>query len=30
MFVRKFVVKLEDNEIISIDDCDILYSYYNC
>ena len=28
--VRKLVVKLEDNEIISIDDYDILYSYYDC
>ena len=28
--VRKLVVKLEGNEIISIDDYDILYSYYNC
>ena len=28
--IRKFVVKLEDNEIISIDDYDILYSYYDC
>ena len=28
--VRKFVVKLEGNEIISIDDYDILYSYYDC
>ena len=23
-------MKLEGNEIISIDDCDILYSYYDC
>ena len=29
-FVRKIVVKLEGNEIISIDDYDILYSYYDC
>ena len=28
--IRKLVVKLEANEIISIDDCDILYSYYDC
>ena len=28
--IRKLVVKLEDNEIISIDDYDILYSYYDC
>ena len=28
--IRKLAVKLEDNEIISIDDCDILYSYYDC
>ena len=28
--IRKFVVKLESNEIISIDDYDILYSYYDC
>ena len=28
--IRKLVVKLEGNEIISTDDCDILYSYYNC
>ena len=28
--IRKLVVKLEGNEIISIDDYDILYSYYNC
>ena len=27
---RKLVVKLERNEIISIDDCDIFYSYYDC
>ena len=27
---RKLVVKLEGNEIISIDDYDILYSYYDC
>ena len=27
--IRKLVVKLESNEIISIDDCDIFY-YYNC
>ena len=28
--VRKLVVKLNSNEIISIDDYDILYSYYGC
>ena len=28
--IRKFIVKLEGNEIISIDDCDIFYSYYDC
>ena len=28
--IRKFVVKLEDNEIISTDDYDILYSCYDC
>ena len=28
--IRKLVVKLEGNEIISIDDCDVLYSYYDC
>ena len=28
--VRRLVVKLEGNEIISIDDYDILYSYYDC
>ena len=28
--IRKLVVKLEGNEIISIDDFDILYSYYDC
>ena len=27
--IRKLIVKLEGNEIISIDDCDILYSYYD-
>ena len=27
---RKPVVKLEGNEIISIDDYDVLYSYYDC
>ena len=26
--IRKLVVKLEGNEIISIDDYDVLYSYY--
>ena len=28
--IRKHVVKLEGNKIISIDDYDILYSYYDC
>ena len=28
--IRKLVVKLKGNEIISIDDCDIFYSYYDC
>ena len=28
--IRKPVVKLEGNEIITIDDYDILYSYYDC
>ena len=28
--IRKLVVKLEGNEIISIDDYNILYSYYDC
>ena len=28
--IRKLVVKLEGNEIISIDNHDILYSYYDC
>ena len=28
--IRKLVVKLEGNETISIDDYDILYSYYDC
>ena len=28
--IRKLVVKLERNEIISIDYCDIFYSYYDC
>ena len=28
--IRKVVVKLEGNEIISTDDYDILYSYYDC
>ena len=27
---RKLIVKLKGNEIISTDDYDILYSYYNC
>ena len=30
MIIRKLVVKLEGNEIISIDDYNILYSYYDC
>ena len=28
--IRKLIVKLESNEIISIDDYDVLYSYYDC
>ena len=28
--IRKLVVKLEGNEILSIDDYDVLYSYYDC
>ena len=28
--VRKLIVKLESNEIISIDDYNIIYSYYDC
>ena len=28
--IRKLLVKLEGNKIISIDDYDILYSYYDC
>ena len=28
--IRKLIVKLEGNEIISNDDYDILYSYYDC
>ena len=28
--IRKLVVKLEGNEIISIDDYDVLYPYYDC
>ena len=28
--IRKLVVKLDGNEIISIDDYDILYSFYDC
>ena len=28
--IRKLIVKLEGNEIISIDDYNILYSYYDC
>ena len=27
--IRKLIVKLEGNEIISIDDYDVLYSYYD-
>ena len=28
--IRKLVVKLEGNEIITIDDYDVLFSYYGC
>ena len=28
--IRKLVVKFEGNEIISTDDCDIFYPYYDC
>ena len=28
--IKKLVVKLEGNETVSTDDCDILYSYYDC
>ena len=28
--IRKLIVKIEGNEIISTDDCNILYSYYDC
>ena len=28
--IRKLVVKLKGNEVISVDDYDILYSYYDC
>ena len=28
--IRKLIEKLEGNEIISTDDCDIFYSYYDC
>ena len=28
--IRKLAVKLKGNEIISTDDYDILYSYYDC
>ena len=28
--IRKLIVKLEGNEITSIDDYDVLYSYYDC
>ena len=28
--IQKLIVKLEGNEIVSNDDCDILYSYYDC
>ena len=28
--IRKFVVKLEGNEVANIDDYDVLYSYYDC
>ena len=30
MSLKKHFVKLEGNEVISIDNCDILYSYYEC
>ena len=28
--IRKIVVKLEDNEVLSIDDSDVLFSYIDC
>ena len=28
--IRKLIVKVEGNEIISTDDYDVLYSYYDC
>ena len=28
--IRKLIVKLKGNEVISVDDYDILYSYYDC
>ena len=28
--IRKLIMKLEGNEIVSIDDYDVLYSYYDC
>ena len=28
--IRKAIVKLEGNEVVSIDDYDVLYSYYDC
>ena len=28
--IRKLIVKLEGNEIVSTDDYDVLYSYYDC
>ena len=28
--IRKLVVKLDGNEIVSIDDCNIFYPYYDC
>ena len=28
--IRKLIVKLEGNEIVSTDDCNVLYSYYDC
>ena len=28
--IRKLIVDLEGNEVISIDDYDVLYSYYDC
>ena len=28
--IRKLIVKIKGNEIISIDDYNVLYSYYDC